>query len=83
MVCDDLLGLVEALEKLQREHRRKAELKLRFFAGLTINQAAQALGVTTLVAAARSVAGRLAAARPPRLGENLQFFLRNGWGTRA
>jgi RNA polymerase sigma factor (TIGR02999 family) len=33
---DDLLALHEALEKLQVQHQRKAELvKLRFFAGLT------------------------------------------------
>ena len=51
MACEDLLSLDEALEKLQRQHRRKAELvKLRFFAGLTIDQAAQALGVSTTTA---------------------------------
>jgi RNA polymerase sigma factor (TIGR02999 family) len=51
MACEDLLGLDEALEKFQREHPRKAELvKLRFFAGLTISQAAAALGVSTSTA---------------------------------
>ena len=51
MACEDLLGLDEALEKLQREHPRQAELvKLRFFAGLTINHAAQALGISTSTA---------------------------------
>jgi RNA polymerase sigma factor (TIGR02999 family) len=51
LACEDLLGLDEALEKLQREHPRKAELiKLRFFAGLTISQAAQVLGVSTSTA---------------------------------
>jgi RNA polymerase sigma factor (TIGR02999 family) len=45
--CDDLLGLDEALQKLQRLHPRKCELvKLRFFAGLTAEQAAAALGVS-------------------------------------
>src|SRR5512136_2947152 len=34
--CDDLLGLDEALQKLEQQHPRKAELvKLRFYAGLT------------------------------------------------
>jgi RNA polymerase sigma factor (TIGR02999 family) len=43
----DLLSLHEALEKLERQDRRQAELvKLRFFAGLTIEQAAQALGIS-------------------------------------
>jgi RNA polymerase sigma factor (TIGR02999 family) len=43
---DDLLELDEALEKLSREDPRKAELvKLRFFAGLTNDQAAAALGI--------------------------------------
>jgi RNA polymerase sigma factor (TIGR02999 family) len=47
----DLLSLNEALEKLERLDRRKAELvKLRFFAGLTIEQAAQVLGVSTSTA---------------------------------
>ena len=44
----DLLALDEALEKLQESHPRKAELvKLRYFAGLTIQQAAKALGIST------------------------------------
>jgi RNA polymerase sigma factor (TIGR02999 family) len=43
----DLLALNEALEKLESEDKRKAQLvKLRFFAGLTINEAAQALGIS-------------------------------------
>ena len=42
----DLLELDEALEKLGRKDPRKAELvKLRFFAGLTTDQAAAALGI--------------------------------------
>ncbi len=42
----DLLALDEALEKLTRHDPRKAELvKLRFFAGLTLREAAAALGV--------------------------------------
>lgn len=36
LACDDLLGLDEAIQKLEQQHPRKAELvKLRFFAGLT------------------------------------------------
>jgi RNA polymerase sigma factor (TIGR02999 family) len=47
----DLLGLNEALEKLESQDKRKAELvKLRFFAGLTIEQAAQALDISTSTA---------------------------------
>jgi RNA polymerase sigma factor (TIGR02999 family) len=42
----DLIALDEALEKLARHDGRKAELvKLRFFAGLTLRQAADALGI--------------------------------------
>jgi RNA polymerase sigma factor (TIGR02999 family) len=42
----DLLALDEALNKLAGHDRRKAELvKLRFFAGLTLRQAAAALGI--------------------------------------
>jgi RNA polymerase sigma factor (TIGR02999 family) len=45
-VDEDLLALDEALEKLAREDRPCADLvKLRFFAGLTIDEAAEALGV--------------------------------------
>ena len=36
----------DALAKLERKDRRKAEsVKLRFFAGLTVEQAARALGI--------------------------------------
>jgi RNA polymerase sigma factor (TIGR02999 family) len=42
----DLIALDDALDKLARLDGRKAELvKLRFFAGLTIRQAADALGI--------------------------------------
>ncbi len=47
----DLLALNEALDKLQAQDRRKAELvKLRFFAGMTVEEAAQALGISTSTA---------------------------------
>src|SRR5262249_60316323 len=47
----DMLALNEALEKLELQDKRKADLvKLRFFAGLTIEEAAQALGVSTTTA---------------------------------
>jgi len=43
---DDLIALDEALEKLSNEDKVSAELiKLRFFAGLTIEQAANILGI--------------------------------------
>ena len=45
--CDDLLALDEALEKLAEADKVKADLvKLRFFAGLTNEQAAQVLGIS-------------------------------------
>jgi RNA polymerase sigma factor (TIGR02999 family) len=48
---DDLLALHEALEKLETQDRRKAELvKLRYFAGLTNGQAAKVLGISTSTA---------------------------------
>ena len=51
IACDDILGLEDALQKLERRDARKAELvKLRFFAGLTTAQAAQTLGVSTTTA---------------------------------
>jgi RNA polymerase sigma factor (TIGR02999 family) len=47
----DLLVLDEALQKLAAKDKRKAELvKLRFFAGLTNEQAADALGISTSTA---------------------------------
>jgi RNA polymerase sigma factor (TIGR02999 family) len=47
----DLLALNEAMEKLEHQDKRKAELvKLRFFAGLTIVQAAEVLGISTSTA---------------------------------
>jgi RNA polymerase sigma factor (TIGR02999 family) len=48
---DRLLALDEALRQLEAEDPRKAALvKLRFFAGLTAEQAAAALGVSTSTA---------------------------------
>jgi RNA polymerase sigma factor (TIGR02999 family) len=45
--CDDLLALDEALTRFARADSQAAELvKLRFFAGLTIKQAAEVLGVS-------------------------------------
>jgi RNA polymerase sigma factor (TIGR02999 family) len=47
----DLLALDEALERLEAQDERKANLvKLRFFAGLSIHQAAEILGVSTSTA---------------------------------
>jgi RNA polymerase sigma factor (TIGR02999 family) len=48
---DELLALDEALEKLARQDSRKAQLvTLRFFAGLTIEQAARLLNISTSTA---------------------------------
>jgi RNA polymerase sigma factor (TIGR02999 family) len=47
----EFLALHEALERLEEKDKRKAELvKLRFFAGLTNEQAAEALGISTSTA---------------------------------
>ena len=44
---DELLALHEALDRLAERHPEKAEVvKLRYFAGLTADQAAAALGVS-------------------------------------
>ena len=48
---EDLLALDEALSKLAEKDPLKAELvKLRHFAGLTVEQAAQALGISSTTA---------------------------------
>jgi RNA polymerase sigma factor (TIGR02999 family) len=48
---DDLLAIDEALARFAEKDRAKAELvKLRFFAGCTIDQAARALGISTATA---------------------------------
>jgi RNA polymerase sigma factor (TIGR02999 family) len=50
-VREDLLALDEALAKLAAKDPLKAELvKLRYFAGLTLDQAAQALGISPTTA---------------------------------
>ncbi len=50
-LSEDVLALHEALEKLEQKDRLKAELvKLRCFAGLTMEQTAAALGVSTATA---------------------------------
>jgi DNA-directed RNA polymerase specialized sigma24 family protein len=47
----DLLALDDALAQLEREHPQKAQLvKLRFFAGLTLDQAASAIEVSSATA---------------------------------
>ena len=44
---DELLAVSDALEKLAARHKQKAELvKLRYFAGLTTEEAAEALGIS-------------------------------------
>ena len=47
----DLVALNEALEKLEQQDKVKADVvKLRFFAGLTVPQAAEALGISSTTA---------------------------------
>lgn len=49
--ADDLVALDEALEKLSEKDKIKANLiKLRYFAGLTIEQTAEILGISTATA---------------------------------
>jgi RNA polymerase sigma factor (TIGR02999 family) len=51
---EDVLALDEALTALAREHPDKAQLvKLRYFAGLTIDEAAGTLGISTATAQRR------------------------------
>ena len=48
---DDLLALDEALDELAQKHPEKAQLvKLRYFAGLTSEEAAQAMGISVRTA---------------------------------
>jgi len=48
---DDMVELDEALTKLAHKHPEKAELvKLRFFAGFTVAEAAETLGISTTTA---------------------------------
>ena len=45
---DQILAVNEALEKLAAQDKQKAELvKLRYFVGMTIEEAAEALGIST------------------------------------
>ncbi|WP_145432999.1 ECF-type sigma factor [Lacipirellula limnantheis] len=47
----DILAVNEALDELAREHAVKAELvKLRYFAGLTLDESASALGISNATA---------------------------------
>jgi len=48
---DEILALDEALEKLEKKDQLKADLvKLRFYAGLTIEQSAKSLGISLTTA---------------------------------
>lgn len=48
---DEIIALDEALEKLERKEQLKADLiKLRFYAGLTIEQSAKSLGISLTTA---------------------------------
>ena len=49
--ADDLLTLNEALDQLAREDARKADLvRLRYFAGLSVQEAAEVLGISRATA---------------------------------
>jgi RNA polymerase sigma factor (TIGR02999 family) len=49
--AEDLVALDEALARLEKQEPARAELvKLRFFAGLTMSEAAQALGISLATA---------------------------------
>jgi DNA-directed RNA polymerase specialized sigma24 family protein len=48
---DEFIALDEALEKLDKKDELKADLvKLRFYAGLTIEQSAKSLGISLTTA---------------------------------
>jgi len=48
---DQLLAVHEALDKLAAQHQLAAELvKLRYFVGMTIEESAQALGISVRTA---------------------------------
>lgn len=48
---EDLLALDESLERLAEQHPEKVELvKLRYFTGLTISEAADVLGISVSTA---------------------------------
>ena len=50
-ISDDVLALNDALEKLEKQDQVKAELvKLRYFAGLTVEQSAEAIGISPATA---------------------------------
>ena len=50
----DLLALDEALDELERQHPEKAQIiKLRFFGGLSLDEAAQAAGISRATAERR------------------------------
>jgi len=56
---DDLLALDQALDQLATEHPDKAELiKLLYFAGLTLEEAGAALGISTATAHRHAVFAR-------------------------
>jgi RNA polymerase sigma factor (TIGR02999 family) len=49
--CDDLVALDEALTRLAEKHPEQAELvKLRYFAGLSVSEAARVLAISTSTA---------------------------------
>jgi RNA polymerase sigma factor (TIGR02999 family) len=50
-LSQDVLALNDALEKLEKQDRNKAELvKLRYFAGMSMEQAAEAMGISPATA---------------------------------
>ena len=87
-VSDDLLALDEGLQRLTEKDPQSAELvKLRYFAGLTIPQAAEILGVSPrkadfLCLLPAPGCGAISTSAKPstirRLGNKISIFLRNG-----
>src|SRR5262249_20699134 len=68
-----VLAVDEALSQLAHEHPEEAELvKLRYFAGLTLAEAASALGISTATADRRWRYARAWLARRLRQGDDSQ-----------
>jgi RNA polymerase sigma factor (TIGR02999 family) len=82
----DLIALDQALDRLAETDRMDAELvKLRYFAGLTEDEVAQALGISSRTVRRRWGYARAGAGGPPRRGRGWPRKSRQGgcWSSRG